>query len=87
MAERTCPVCKKRPVWRTHQSKNWRHLCTRCYHKAWAADQKAQREARRATRDTGDASASDLSCCEHGSVPGDTRHPLGCSCLKTSLRG
>jgi len=29
MAERTCPVCKKRPVWRTNQSKNWRHLCKR----------------------------------------------------------
>ena len=56
MAERTCPVCNKRPVWRTHQSKNWEHLCTRCYHKAWTADQKAQRDARRATRDTGDAS-------------------------------
>jgi hypothetical protein len=50
MAERKCPVCKKRPVWRTNQSKNWRHLCKRCYHKAWAADQKAQRAARRATR-------------------------------------
>ena len=50
MAERKCPVCKKRPVWRTNQSNNWRHLCKRCYHKAWAADQKAQREARRATK-------------------------------------
>ena len=57
------------------------------YHKAWAADQRAQREARRATRDTGDASASDLSLCEHGSALGGTRHPLDCSCLKTSLRG
>jgi hypothetical protein len=56
MAERTCPVCKKRPVWRTKQSNNWQHVCKRCYHKAWAADQKAQRAARRATRDTGDAS-------------------------------
>ena len=87
MAERMCPVCKKRPVWRTKQSNNWRHLCTRCYHKAWTADQKAQREARRATRDTGDASASELSLCEHGSAPEGTRHPLDCSCLKTSLRG
>ena len=43
MAERTCPLCKKRPVWRTNHSNNWRHLCKRCYHKAWAADQKAQR--------------------------------------------
>ncbi len=34
MAERTCPVCTKRPVWRTRQSNNWRHLCKRCYHKA-----------------------------------------------------
>ena len=50
MAARKCPVCKKRPVWRTNQSNNWRHLCKRCYHKAWAADQKAQREARRATK-------------------------------------
>ena len=50
MAERKCPVCKKRPVWRTNQSNNWRHLCKRCYHKAWAADQQAQREARRATK-------------------------------------
>jgi len=50
MAERKCPVCTKRPVWRTNQSNNWRHLCKRCYHKAWAADQKAQREARRATK-------------------------------------
>jgi len=63
MAERKCPVCKKRPVWRTNQSDNWRHLCKRCYHKAWAADQKAQRVARRATRNAGDASASDLSYC------------------------
>jgi len=31
MAERTCPVCTKRPVWRTNQSNNWRHLCKRCY--------------------------------------------------------
>ena len=31
-------------------------MCKRCYHKAWAADQQAQREARRATRDTEDAS-------------------------------
>jgi hypothetical protein len=61
MAERKCPVCKKRPVWRTNQSKNWRHLCKRCYHKAWAADQRAQREARRATRNTGDPSGADLS--------------------------
>jgi hypothetical protein len=50
MAERKCPVCKKRPVWRTKQSNNWRHLCKQCYHKAWAADQQAQREARRATK-------------------------------------
>jgi hypothetical protein len=49
MAERMCPVCTKRPVWRTNQSNNWRHVCKRCYHKAWAADQKAQRAARRAT--------------------------------------
>ncbi len=61
MAERKCPVCKKRPVWRTKQSNNWRHLCKRCYHKAWAADQKAQREARRATRDAGAPSEADLS--------------------------
>jgi hypothetical protein len=60
MAERKCPVCKKRPVWRTNQSKNWRHLCKRCYHKAWAADQEAQRAARRATRDAGDPSEGDL---------------------------
>ena len=53
MAERTCPLCKKRPVWRTNHSNNWRHLCKRCYHKAWAADQKAQRAARRVTRDAG----------------------------------
>ena len=50
MAERTCPVCTKRPVWRTHQSNNWRHLCKRCDHKAWAVDQKAQRAARRASK-------------------------------------
>ena len=49
MAERLCPVCKKRPVWRTKQSNNWRHLCKKCYHKEWAADQKAQRAARRAS--------------------------------------
>ena len=61
MAERTCPLCKKRPVWRTNHSNNWRHLCKRCYHKAWAADQKAQRAARRVTRDAGDAFEADLS--------------------------
>ena len=55
MAERLCPVCKKRPVWRTTQSHNWRSLCKRCYHKAWAADQKAQRATRRATGETRDA--------------------------------
>jgi hypothetical protein len=89
MAERQCPVCKKRPVWRTNQSNNWRHLCKRCYHKAWAADQKAQRAARRATRDrdTGDTSSSDLSCCEHGSAPQGTRHLLGESRLKKRRRG
>src|SRR5262249_53064343 len=31
-------------------------------------DQKAQHEARRATRDTGDTSSSDLSYWEHGAV-------------------
>jgi len=68
MAERLCPRCKKRPVWRTKQRNNWEHVCKRCSHTAWAADQQAQRAARRATRDTGDASSSDLSCWEHGSV-------------------
>ena len=68
MAERTCPLCKKRPVWRTHHSNNWRHLCKRCYHKAWAANQKAQRAARRVTRDTGDAFEADLSFWSHRDV-------------------
>ena len=68
MAERLCPRCTKRPVWRTKQSNTWEQVCKRCSHTAWAADQQAQRAARRATRDTGDASESDLSCWEHGSV-------------------
>jgi hypothetical protein len=86
MAERKCPVCKKRPVWRTKQSNNWQHVCKRCYHKAWAADQQAQRAARRVTRDTGDASSSDLLCCAHGSAPQGTRHPLEESYLKKRQR-
>ena len=32
------------------------HMCKRCYHETWAADQQAQREARRVTRDMGDTS-------------------------------
>ena len=50
MAERLCPRCKKRPVWRTTQRNNWEHVCKRCSHTAWAADQQAQRAARRATK-------------------------------------
>ena len=61
MAERLCPRCTKRPVWRTQQRNNWEYVCKRCSHTAWAADQQTQREARRATRDTGDTSSSDLS--------------------------
>ena len=68
MAERLCPRCKKRAVWRTKQRNNWEYVCKRCSHTAWAADQQAQRAARRTTRDTGDASSSDLSCWEHGFV-------------------
>jgi hypothetical protein len=56
MAERKCPVCTKRPVWRTKQSHNWQHLGKRCSHKAWTADQQAQRAARHVTRDMEDAS-------------------------------
>jgi hypothetical protein len=32
------------------------------YHKAWAADQQAQRAARRATKDAGDLAEADLWC-------------------------
>ncbi|MGE3538630.1 MAG: hypothetical protein AB7N91_14530 [Candidatus Tectimicrobiota bacterium] len=55
MAERLCPVCTQRPVWRTNQRHNGRHRYTRGSHNAWAADQQAQRAAQRPTREAGDA--------------------------------
>jgi hypothetical protein len=54
MAERLCPRCTKRPVWRTKQSNYWEYVCKRCYHKAWATTRKPSTKhgVRPGTRET-----------------------------------